>query len=52
MKKNVSDSDDSLASLSQEATNQSTPEKALRDQSRILPRRKIAPRRAKAPNAD
>ena len=51
MKPNSTDAEDSLARLTQEATNQSTPEKALRDQTRRIPRRKIAPKRTKAPDA-
>jgi hypothetical protein len=45
-------SDNNLARLSQEATNQSTPDKALDEQTRRrLARRKIAPKRTKAPAA-
>ena len=51
MKTNSADSEDYLARLAQEATNQSTPEKSLREQSRRIPRRKIAPKRTKAPDA-
>lgn len=51
MKSNSVDSEDSIARLVQEATNQSTPEKSLREQSRRIPRRKIAPKRTKAPDA-
>ena len=51
MKSNDAVGEDSLARLAQEATNQSTPDKALRDQSRRIPRRKIAPKRTKAPDA-
>ncbi|HVK59281.1 MAG TPA: hypothetical protein VM735_10905 [Candidatus Kapabacteria bacterium] len=51
MKPNESEND--VASLSQEATNESTPDKALGEQTRHrIPRRKIAPKRAKAPNSN
>jgi hypothetical protein len=47
------ESEDNLASLSQEATNESTPDKALGEQTRRrIPRRKIAPKRAKTPNSN
>ncbi len=47
------DPEDSLAQLSQEATNQSTPEKALEDRKAERAKKlKVAPRRTKAPAAD
>jgi hypothetical protein len=42
---------ENLPELSQEATNQSTPDKALEEQARRVPRRKVAPKRTKAPDA-
>ena len=43
--------EDDLARLSQEATNQSTPDKSLTDQTKQkVPRRKVA-KRVKAPDA-
>ena len=52
MRPNDLDPEDDLARLAQEATNQSTPDKALDEQSRPIPRRKVAPKRTKAPEAD
>jgi hypothetical protein len=51
MKPNDVDPEDSLARLAQEATNQSTPDKALEEQTRKPARRKVAPKRTKAPDA-
>jgi len=51
MRPNDPDPEDDLARLAQEATNQSTPDKALGEQTRHVRRRKIAPKRAKAPDA-
>jgi hypothetical protein len=49
--KNV-DPENNTARLIQEATNQSTPDKALAEQTRRpIPRRKLPPRRVKAPGA-
>ena len=46
------DPEDGLARLSQEATNQSTPDKALGEQTpRPIPKRKIPRKRTKAPDA-
>ena len=52
MRPNDLDPEDDLARLAQEATNQSTPDKALDEQSRPIARRKVAPKRTKAPEAD
>jgi hypothetical protein len=53
MKPDVNDPEDGLARLSQEATNQSTPDKALTDRKTRRTRRlKVAPKRTKAPAAD
>jgi hypothetical protein len=47
------DPEDGMARLSQEATNQSTPDKSLTDRkARRAKRFKVAPRRSKAPVAD
>jgi len=44
------DPEGTLARLTQEATNQSTPDKALKEQaSRPIPRQKPAPNRSKPP---
>jgi hypothetical protein len=51
MKQNSVDPEDPVARLAQEATNQSTPDKALDEQTRRIPRRKVAPRRAKGPDS-
>jgi hypothetical protein len=53
MKEEGNDPEGGLARLSQEATNQSTPDKALTDRKvRRAKRMKVAPRRSKAPVAD
>jgi hypothetical protein len=47
------DPEDDVARLSQEATNQSTPDKALTDTKEAkAPRMKIPPKRSRAPKAD
>jgi hypothetical protein len=51
MRPNDRDPEDDLARLAQEATNQSTPDKALDEQTRRPRRRKVAPKRTKAPDA-
>jgi hypothetical protein len=52
MNEKTGDPEDGLARLAQEATNQSTPDKALGEQrKRRIPRRKIAQNRPKAPDA-
>lgn len=52
MRPNDADPEDPMARLAQEATNQSTPDKALDEQPKEpLPRRKTAPKRSKAPDA-
>ena len=45
------DPEDDLASLAQEATNQSTPDKAL-DEDKAVRQRDVAKNRTKAPNSD
>ena len=53
MRLNNVDPEDDLARLAQEATNQSTPDKALNEQdTEPVPRRKVQPHRSKAPDAD
>jgi hypothetical protein len=53
MKTENIDREDPIARLSQEATNQSTPDKSLTDRkARRAKRLKVAPRRSKAPVAD
>lgn len=50
MKPHSADPEDPMSRLSQEATNQSTPDKALDEQKPQAPRRKVAPKRTKAPD--
>ncbi|MGZ8899853.1 MAG: hypothetical protein ACXW3Z_07140, partial [Limisphaerales bacterium] len=46
------DPEDDLASLAQEATNESTPDKALDEEGEPVEQRKVPPNRTKAPNTD
>jgi hypothetical protein len=50
MRRNDADPEDDLARLAQEATNQSTPDKAL-DEAKPVRRQKVAPNRTKTPKA-
>jgi hypothetical protein len=45
------DPEDDLASLAQEATNESTPDKAL-DEDKPVRQQKVPPNRSRAPNSD
>ena len=51
MRPNDIDPEDDSARLAQEATNQSTPDKAL-DEDKPIRQQKVAPNRTKAPKAD